>query len=386
MNKDNTLSAVLLIFCLSIGLSQKDSGFLDALSSYENQDYQKAYDYFSACAKLDSLNIKCHEKAGQSAYRLGDIPEAKQYFHILEKLDTASYVAFSQLSSIYELEKNAPKAIKYYTRLKTLYPENPIYYRKLGQQYQAAGLIKEAFDNYSQAFKKNARDMYSIQGIAEIFIANKQYVEADSLIRKGLLLDSLNVNFSLLIAQSKYRQKAFDSTVHYLEKINYEIDFSPYFNKMFGYAYIQIDSFEKSIPLLEKSLVDEGSKEYAHYYLATAYEKLENEEYALFHYGKALEEGISENVDLYHRSLARLHNDNNELREAISHYQDAYKYGEDPLVLFYLARACDIYYKDKSIAVNYYRKYLKSGEKTTEYIQYSKDRKRALQEQIHQGK
>lgn len=385
MIKDNTLAAVLVIICFGLGFSQSDMAYEDALKAYETQDYQSAFSFFSQCAELDSTRTDCYEKAGQSAYRLGDIPAAKKFFHLLEKLDTSNYTAFSQLSTIYEMEKNAPKAIKYFNRLSGLYPENPIYYRKLGQQYQVSGLLNDAFENYARAFKLNPRDMFSIQGIAEIFIANKQYTEADSLLREGLALDSLNINFNLLIAQSKYRQKSFDSTVHYLDRIKYEIDLSPYFNKMFGYACIQIDSFEKSIPLLEKSLIDEGSKEYAHYYLATAYENLENEEYALFHYKKALEEGISANVDLYHRNLARMYNDRNNLREAIPHYQDAYKYGNDPLILFFLARACDVYYKDKSIALNYYRKYLKSGDQTAEYIQYSRERKQALQEQIHQG-
>lgn len=59
---------------------------------------------------------------------------------------------------------------------------------------------------------------------------------------------------------------------------------------------------------------------------------------------------------------------------------------EDPLVLFYLARACDIYYKDKSVAVNYYSKYIRSSEPTEEYKQLAKDRRQHLREQMHQGK
>lgn len=385
MDIRKTLFTILCV-CLSLSaFAQSDWDASEADAAYDFQEYQKSFELYTKCIETDSTQIHCYERGAQSAYRLGDIPNAKQLFHKLEEIDTFNRIALSQLSAIYELEKNAPKAIKYYTKLRNLFPENPVYHRKLGQQYQAAGLMTEAFENYSAAYKLNKRDMFSIQGIAEIFIANKQYEEADSLLLEGLSLDSLNVNFSLLIAQSKYRQKLFDSTVHYLERIQYEIDFSPYFNKMFGYAYIQIDSFEKSIPLLEKSLIDEGSKEYAHYYLATAYESMDSTEWSLYHYEKALDEGISSNTDLYHRNLARMYNDAGKLREAIEHYKDAYKYGEDPLVLFYLARACDIYYKDKSVAVNYYSKYIRSSEPTVEYKQYAKDRRQILREQMHQG-
>ena len=128
--------------------------------------------------------------------------------------------------------------------------------------------------------------------------------------------------------------------------------------------------------------MDEGNKEYAHYYLATAYEKLDSQDYALHHYNKALEEGISDNVDLYHRNLAKIYNEKSELKEAIPHYQDAYKYGEDSNVLFYLARAADVYYKDKNIALNYYKRYIKLGD-NEDYVRYSRERRRYILEQLH---
>ncbi len=373
---------LLLIMASSLAYSQ-DFDTTEADELYSLQNYSEAYDLYAKCYEIDTSSMRCLERAALSAYKMGDTPEAKSLLHQLEHIDSSNYTALNQLSIIYDQERNTPKAIKYYTILNRLYPDNALFYRKLGQQYQSAGLLTDAFKFFSEAYKRNPRDMQAIKGISELFIANQQYEEADSIIRVALDMDSLNVNFNLLMAQCQYRQKAYDSTVFYLENIRYEIDLSPYFNKMFGYSYIQIDSFEKSIPYLEKALMDDGSKEYAHYYLATAYEKLENEDYAFHHYQKALEEAISDNVDLYHRNLAKIHNENDRLKKAIEHYQDAYKYGKDPVVLFFLARASDIYYKDKQIAINYYNRYIKSGHTDEAYIKYSKERKRYLKEQLH---
>jgi len=257
-----------LSVCVSLSaFAQSDWDASEANAAYDFQEYQKAFELYKECFETDSTQIHCYERGAQSAYRLGDIANAKKLFHRLEQIDTINRLAFSQLSAIYELEKNAPKATKYYTKLRNLFPENPVYRRKLGQQYQAAGLMTEAFENYS-----------------------------------------------------------------------------------------------------------------------AAYERMDSTEWALYHYEKALDEGISSNTDLYHRNLARMYNDAGKLREAIEHYKDAYKYGEDPLVLFYLARACDIYYKDKSVAVNYDSKYIRSSEPTEEYKQVAKDRRQHLREQMHQGK
>lgn len=263
------------------------------------------------------------------------------------------------------------------------FPDNPIYNRKLAKQYHQAGLLREAFTFYEKANKLNSRDILTISGLSELFMANKQYEDADSILKEGLKIDDENINLNLVLAQSKYKQKQYDSTTFVLHNIRGKIDFNNYFNKMLGYSYLQIDSIDKAIVHLEKSLVDENNPENAHYYLGSAYEKKEDIESALFHYNKAAISGISVNQALYHRNLARIYDKEGDLKEAILHYQDAYKYGHDPLVLFFLARASDAYYADKNVAINYYKKYEKSEHNNSEYKNYAKERKKYLREQMH---
>ena len=376
---------IFLLFVCS-AFSQTDSTAVFAQIAYDEQDYALALELFNDCIKKDSTIILHYEKGGLAAYRLGDTPKAKSLFLELIKRDSINKLGLTQLAGLYEQEKNTPKAIKYYTSLVKLYESNAVFYRKLAQQYQSAGLNTEAFKYYTEAFKRNPRDMFSIKGISELFLLNKQYQEADSILRLGLRMDTLNINFHQLLATSKYRQKSYDSTVYYLARIKGKVDLKPYFNKMIGYSLIQIDSFNKAIPYLFKSLTDHGDNENSHYYLATAYQKLDSVEYAKHHFDKAIEESISSNVDLYHRNLAKIYNQENKLKKAIYHYKDAFKYGKDPLMLFYLARASDMYYKDKNIAVRYYDRFIKSDYDHEEYIKYSKQRTRYLKEQQHQTK
>lgn len=382
----NFLLFSLTIFAVFPSFSQSDSILRNqAFEYYDKADYQEAFELFSECINLDSTDLILYEKAGRSAQLLGMIPQAREMYIQLEKRDTFNKTALVQLASIYEQEKYIPKAIKYYTKLTELYSDNGLYYRKLAQQYASAGLKTDAFKNYSRAHKLNGKDLITIKGLAEIFLSNNQLEDADSILVEGIKLDTLNIGLHQLIARSKYKQKEYQSTIDYLSKINRRVDLNPYFNKLLGFSFIQIDSFETAVYYLNKSLVDEGSKEFAHYYLATAYEKMDSTEAAVFHYEKALEEGISANVPNYHRNLARIHNSGKNLKEAIPHYKDAYKYSEDALILFYLARASDSYYKDPSIAINYYSKYIKSGHDHKEYMDYAKSRRRQLKEFKHQN-
>ena len=363
--------------------AQTDSSHEVAKQFYANQQYNEALGIWEECIEQDSNSIFCYEQAGLSAYRLGMFPKAKTYF--LKLGDDPQYfnTAYVTLANIYEQQENIPKAIKYNTRLKDSFPDNPIYYRKLGALYLKANIVSEAFPKYAKALSLNPNDLISIKALSEIFISNAQFREADSLLTIGLQQDKESIGLSLLLARNYYVQKEYDSTVVVLDQLRGRHDFSNYHNKMMGYALLQIDSTDKAIWYLERSLVDESNPEYAHYYLANAYEIKKDYEVAIFHYNKAIESGASQGLHTYHRNLARIQKEENQWKEAIENYQWAFKYKEDPSVLFFLAQASDTYYKDKSIAINYYSKYLKSEADNQNYKQYARERLQYLKESKH---
>ena len=366
--------------------SQEASKHVTADSLFVTADYISAYEEYNRLVLSGDTALHTLSHAGLSAHKIGRLTHAKDYFIQIDTLYEAPKSILSALAGIYEQENNTPKAIKYYTKLVNQFPDDPIYYRKLGRQYFGAKLYKYARTYYNEALNLNSFDQYALKGLAEIYIVEDKHLEADSLLWKGLSQDSTNYHYALLIANSKYRQKAYDSTAYYMEKVIGRVDFRAHESKILGYAYLQIDSLEKAVFHLTRALDDSSTKEYAHYHLAVAFEKLEQKESAIHHFQKALEEGISSNVDIYHRNLGRIHSKNNNNKEAIPHYQDAYKYGEDPLILFYLARASDQYYKDKNIAVRYYQKYINSNDNNDSYKAYSKERLRLLKEQLHFNK
>lgn len=375
-----------LLFVSSFLWSQIDSLYTEANEAYIAEDYKIAYKKYTTILGQDSTQDVTIERCAISAYRLGDLIAARDLFLSLENRDSTHRTCLRSLASIYESEKNTPKAIKYYTRLSKLFPKDGVNFRKLGQLHRNAGLKRLARGFFYEALDLNPRDLYAIDGLAELNIIDKKYPAADSILWKGLAMDSLHIDMNLMIASSKFRQKAYDSTAHHMMRIRGKYDFRPHQSRMLGYAFIQLDSIDLAIQYLSAAIMDEGTKEHAHYNLAVAYEKKGDMEFALHHLQEALKAGISENVDLYHRNLARLYNREEKLKEAIPHYKDAYKYGNDPVLLFYLGRASDVYYADKSIALRYYKKFVNSGYDHEEYIEYAKARSTQLIELLHQQK
>ena len=375
-----------LLMTTLIGVSQNvtvDSLNRQASIQVERFNYQGAAESYGVLSRLDTSNTLYLQLAGKYSFQSGDSKSAKDYYLQLEEKEPENSVMLNHLANLYEQEDNAPKAIKYYTKLTKLYPDNGLYFRKCGNLYDKAGEVKDAFYYLAKAHKLNSKDLSTIKSLAGMFIKNNQLPEADTILWKGLKYDSLNVGLMLLKATNSYKQKAYDSTSIILKKASGRVDLNNYYNKMLGYAYLQIDSFDRSIVYLERSLVNENNPESAHYYLATAYEKLEDIETSIYHFEKAIEAGISTNISVYHRNLARLHNDDKNLKPAIKHYEDAYRYNKDPLILFFLARATDVYYKDKNVAMRYYKRYYDSSDDNVDYKTYAKERRQYLKEQQH---
>jgi tetratricopeptide (TPR) repeat protein len=348
------------------------------------ENYQKAIISFEKC-----ISSKTHEKAdvtllGQCYFKLGNFANAKKLFLEILETDSLHAGAIKSLASIFETEEHAPKAIKYYSLLIDLYPENSIYKRKKAQLLYTAGERGEAFNLYAEAYHINSNDIHTVKGLVELLHTNDQFEEIDRILSAFRILDNKNVNALLLSGRNKYKRKQFDSAVHFLSLATNEIDLNNYYHKMLGYSLMQIDSIDLSIYYLEKSLVNEGSPEYAHYYLASAYEKKGEMETSKFHYKKAIDAAISNDVHRYYRELGRIYDQENNLKDAIVNFQEAYKHSLDPTVLFYLARASDIYYKDKNIAIRYYAKYIRMApDDQAEYKSYARDRSLFLKEQIH---
>jgi len=358
----------------------------DMKAAFADKDYIQAITTAKTYYDNDTTNIECLRILATASNKSGDLANAKKYLHILEQKDSTNTDVYVQLAGIYEQQMQFAKAIKYYTIINKMLPDNPLYFRKNANLYKGYGDKIEAFRLYAKANELNPRDVIALSGLADLALANDQPTLADSLIHEALHLDSMHIGMNYLLAKSKYKQKQFDEVIKVFHRIRGQVDLNSYYNKMLGYAYLQVDSLDLAIGKLQLALVDDEDSEKLHYYLATAYEKQENIDGALEHFDKAVKYAVSPDLDLYHRNVARLANKEKKYKKAIDAYQDAYKYGKDPVVLYYLATASDNYYKDKSIAIRYYNRYIKSNHGYTEYVDYAKKRVRYLKEQKHLSK
>ncbi len=372
-----------IYFILILGIFRLDAQVYpcqigDSLLTKNN--YLGAIDKYLNCYNQDTTNKNILRNLAYCYFQSGDYALAKPTYHILENDSASRDDAISKLAIIYESQQNLPKSIKYYIALNKIFPNQPVYLRKLANLYLQGRSVGEALQTFQKANELNPRDVLTIQALTEMYYGMDEFSIADSMVQNGINIDSTNIGLQLLKAKIKYRLRDYKVASEILYRLTFETELNNYYNKLLGYAFMQTDSLDQAIHYLQKSLVNENDPEYALYYLALAHEKKGEYDKTIWFFEEATKAGISTNMAQYHRGMARIYTHQKAYPKVISQYQKSLEYQADAEVYFYMANTAEQMSKRKIIALNYFQKYLDSGHKNEEWIKHSKSRIKALKE------
>lgn len=373
---------ILLFYCIYGGtaISQVQDSVELANAAFEQQRYDVALHFFENFG--DTLAHR--EEIAYCYYKLGRYQEAEPRFLLLLEADSTDLSSHLYLGTIYESSFNYPKAIKHYHRLCQLDSTNGHYIKMLAQVYEKANLPSQALKLYEEAHALNTSDLVVLLQMADIHLRNKEYAVADSLADLALALDSTNLRVLLTKARSTYSLKDYPRAIECVEATRGRLDLVPFYQKMLGYAYLQVDSLDKAIHVLTNLLYEEQS-EYTYSYLARAHALRGDVEKAKFFYEHAIKAGLSANLEQYHLALARLATVKGKLKDASAAYEEAFRYGGNPVCIYYKAQACEGFYADKQIAINQYKRYIRLSPENDRFRSAANERIRLLREYIHQS-
>ena len=107
-----------------------------------------------------------------------------------------------------------------------------------------------------------------------------------------------------------------------------------------------------------------------------SYKALGNQPMAISYFEKAIKEAISNNVNSYYGEMADSYSQVHQVKNAVATYQKSLLYGELPLTYYDIASLYVVQLKNKALALQYYKKYVKSdppGDQKA-YLIYSKRR------------
>ena len=348
------------------------------ISTYQ---FDKALELLSECYIKDPQNTDYLLKIAYCHSQSGRYPDAKLFYNEALKVDSLNLIAISSLGSLYEGENNYLKARGYYQQLIQADTSNSYYFKRNGFLALRLNDPISAIEYFQKAHLLNKVDIEVIHQLGAIYLALEELDYADQMIQKGLHTDPNNIKLLQTKARIHHKRKEHPEVVAAIEKTMVQGDTIDYYQMMMGVSYIHLDSVDTAIYHLERILAREKDTEHTHHYLGLAYRTKGELEKAETHFQRAIEKGISEQVGEYHAGLATIMEEKGELREAIRFYEKAKEYGAGGENIFHLARSCDLYYKDKKIALRYYEQYLRTRD--NKYRDYTEQRIRQLKELIH---
>ncbi len=381
-----------LIFSIFLSLQLSGQNMPDDTAKCTKADqlfsaykFDEALQLYRLCLAEDTLNTTILKKIAVCYYRLGQYPRAEEAYLQLIEQNPEHISARNNLAAIYIKTENFEKAGRQYEKLIRLDYYNSYYHKKYADMCLKLAEIQRALTEYELALMYNPEDIEVITNLVRIYQGLKIYSQVDTLLNLGLSKDPDNPGLVHQKAMLAYKLGDYSEAISTLERyLAIAEDTSVLHAKLLGASYYHNNNYVMAIRMLNQALDGSTKPELIHYYLGLSYKDYGDSERSIYHLNKAIETGISDNISDYYKNLAIVYEDEGNRKNAIEAYKAAYESSREKILLYYLARNSDIYYRDKKIALNYYKQYLAEYDTAnTELMEYSRDRISILREKIH---
>lgn len=374
---------LLFLFLFSFKIqAQNDTTnhFKEGTNKLENYQFEQALDCFKKC----DTNNTIHKKIAYCYYKLGQFTQAEHYYNQILITSPKDLTTLNQLANLYAKTYDYNKCMEQYYKLIEVDSSNSYFHKQLASYALKVNKNGTAIEHLNIAHKLNPKDFSVILKIAELYTEFDNKEAADNYLKKGLVLDSTNTQLLVVKTKLAYLKKDYFEIVSVItQSLNYQTDTTLYQLKLLGIANYHLKEYTSAIFFLNRTLKIHKS-DVVYYYLGLAYKEVNALQKSRTHFEKAINAGITENIETYYTNLAKVLEADGNYAASIKAYQTAYSYAKNKALLYHLARNYDSYYADKRTALNYYQMYLRQNDTgNKELMDYSEYRIDELRELLH---
>lgn len=340
-----------------------------------------SYQFEKALAVLeqspDTLNAEIIQRKGYCYSRLGNYQQAIEAYETVVNTDSTNTNAFNQLGQLYSRAGQYDLAKELYQNLMSADTTNSFYYKQYGSLLAQTGEGVNAIPFYLTAVGLNPRDLEAYSSLANLLFDIEAYAIADSILIKALKTIQ-HPQLKLLLAKAQLGEKKYKSVINNVNELLLHTDTTATSARLLGISYFQLDKHDETISCMNYLLNSGAEADWIYYYIGVSYQQLNNPDSAIVYLNKAIEAGISNNIGTYYTQLALSYENTGDFKNAIHYYKAAYENSKSDILLYHLARNYDQFYKDKSSAIAYYKKYLSSDDTIKVTREYSQQRMQQL--------
>lgn len=379
-------------------LSNSEQFFL-AISFQRLENHNKAIKILASMSRSNPNDVTVLFALGESYRALGNDKAAIGIYNEVIEKDSSNTITRIELAKLYTDMQNYDSAIKIYDYLVIQDSSNAYYLRELGYSLYKLGSNREAEQYFRMALAVNKYDPKTALWLAKIFYDNEKYEESLNLINESLNYNPVYLPLNKLKAEVLYKSQSYNSAAEqYQNLIMLGDSTSAVFQKLGLCLYSsvatqdslaeneKVGKIKEAIEAFERSnILDNFTNPLTLTYLGFCFKTLERYKTAIVYLEKALDSMTPDYIDRVYSNLGASYERTDNYADAIKAFSKSLEYSnENPSTIFRLAAVYDRFYEDKSVALAYYKKYLKKADYLNdETTKYSESRIEELKEYLH---
>lgn len=348
------------------------------------QNYQEAVKAFSEAIKLEPGNPEILSEMAEGLSVLGNNHDATSYFQKAVKLQPGNLSLSAKLGRNYISLKDYKRAYNCFSDIFIKDSSNVYWNKQLAYSAFRVGKKSEAITLYEKVLVQNPRDYSSYFNVIRIYDKVKEATKILTTIETGLNNFPGDVDFYYERAKFFFEIKEYEKA-----KTDYENYFvangDSLYPVLMNYgisSYFSKDE-KKAISILEICLSQVANGPYVLFYLSLSHKKLNNFEISAAYMNAAIEAATPAYLPEMYHHLGQIYGQQRKFKESIAALQKANEL--DPSnkeALFEIATTYEEFNSNKTLALNYYRIYLKEAGEGGKNINYALDRIKRLKEDM----
>jgi len=348
------------------------------LDFLQNQRYKEAAEYIKTVYPGEIADDKIISRLGYLYFMNGNLPEAEKNYLILLKKDTLNKSILSSLAAINNRRGNYTVSSDYYKKILRI--DSTIF--NVYKQLADIGQITQ--DSNRVYYLKKANMLNPTDGdvaydLSDLYITDKNYTEADSVLSIAMRADTTNLLLYRAKTKLAYATRKYKDVISLCEKLLSGGDRTPTVYKWMGNSLFYTKNFQKSIDAFLKLEEQEELLEETLSIMARSYKGLKDENKAIEYFEKAIKAGTASSVNVfyYYYEMGDSFKTQKQVKNSIAAFEKSIQYKVTPFAYYLIAILYDQELKNKTSALKYYQKFVDvTGQQVvnSEYFTYAKFR------------
>ena len=333
--------------------------------------------------RLDSTSVRILQAKGQSYEALSRFDAAESAYAGALELEPSRTLHLA-LAGLYHQVRSWKEATYHYRVVLRSDTTNSLLHARLAQTLQAQHRTEDALTHYRRAHQLNPRDASVTLSLSRLLEQQGQPDAAAAVVDSTLHYRETAALWTRR-ATLAFRQDNLPAARHGYQRAIQQGDSSASTFRRLGIAEVGQGRYDAALDALHHAVERDSSNVRTHFYLGVAYREVDS----LDHAEASFEETITRVandvlVDAYVQS-AVTYDAQGQLRRAIDAYKTALRVQPGRVeIYFHLATLYDDYYRDKTTAALYYRKFLAAADSVeTPFHTYATNRLDALRPILH---